>query len=656
MRPQSLLASIMATMAAICREITHASFPLPLGPKLHYSTPTLGRVLIVLAELVAVLVLCFYALHPGDEWQWEDIGYRTGFVACAQLPLVFLLASKNNIIGFLVGASYERLNWLHRWTARVLFLTVTIHMGFWFADWYRFDYIKVKLTTDAITQRGFAAWIILLWIVVSSMAPVRSWNYEFFVIQHIVTFSGLIAAVYLHLPAENKVWIWIPIGLLVCDRFLRWTMTFYNNLNIFHLKMGKKGVLACKATFEPLDCETTRITIVKPPVSWQPGQHVLLSCHAVAPLQSHPFTVASMPADDKMVLLVKCKLGSTKRFLKYAEKQKSLPLIERGHDIIYNCNVLIEGPYGRLRPFRQFDSVFLIAGSSGGIFTIPLLREIVHAWKSVETEAGWQRSWYTPGGAATRYIRFVWVIKSRAQYQWFADQLGAVAQDVEDLKKAGQDCELDMSIYVTCDEEFASSSRADPQIEGCGAACGQPEEVASLEPSMQSNEELKVRSPSVMSVSSKLNGDQASKTPCGPDGACCCQATIEDEDVVEDARSLCQCCCGTVEPQTIENEDSHSTDSTSLDMKTEQMQANTIVSARRIVHPSISTLSGRPQPKNLIRKMLGQALGESAVVVCGPCGLVNNVRQSVVALSDERAVHKGTGAQGIYLHAEAFEY
>lgn len=67
-------------------------------------------------------------------------------------------------------------------------------------------------------------------------------------------------------------------------------------------------------------------------------------------------------------------------------------------------------------------------------------------------------------------------------------------------------------------------------------------------------------------------------------------------------------------------------------------------------------LSGRPHPKNLIRKMLEQALGESAVVVCGPKGLVSNVRQSVVSLSDERAIHKGTGAQGCYLHAENFDY
>jgi hypothetical protein len=65
-------------------------------------------------------------------------------------------------------------------------------------------------------------------------------------------------------------------------------------------------------------------------------------------------------------------------------------------------------------------------------------------------------------------------------------------------------------------------------------------------------------------------------------------------------------------------------------------------------------LSGRPYPRTIIRKVLEKAEGESAVVVCGPRGLADDVRRSVVYLSDERAVHKGTGAQGIYLHVENF--
>ena len=646
----------MATMAATCREVSYASFSIPLGPRFRYASPTLGRVLLVLAELVAVVVLCFYALHPSDEWQWEDIGYRTGFIACAQLPLVFLLAGKNNVIGLLVGVSYEKLNWLHRWTARVLFLTVTMHMGFWFASWSRFDYIKVKLANDAITQRGFAAWVILLWIVISSMAPIRGWNYEFFVIQHIVTFSGLIAVIYLHIPAENKVWVWIPIGLLVFDRLLRWFMTFYTNLAVFHPKANNRGVLACRARFEPLDRETTRITIAKPPIKWRPGQHVLLSCHTVAPLQSHPFTIASTPSDGKLELLVKCKMGGTKRFLKYAEKQQNLPLLEQGHELAHHSTVIIEGPYGRMRPLRQFDSVFLIAGSSGGTFTIPLLRDIVRAWKTAAATTASHSLWSGQSGAVTRYLRFVWVVKSRAQYRWFADQLLVVAQEVEELRGQGHDYELDMSIYVTCDEEFLTGGKENPGQQGCSTIVGQAEEISSSKPSIQYDEKFEMQSTSIKSESSGIDSGKNAKESCGPNGTCCCQATIEDEDAISSTDVQYQCCCGKSEPIITNDESSTSAESMSSDKSSRENLTQNAPITTSIVHPSVSTFSGRPQPKNLIRKTLEQALGESAVVVCGPQGLVSNVRQSVVSLSDERAVHKGTGAQGIYLHAEAFEY
>ena len=91
-------------------------------------------------------MLSFYKLDTLDQWQREDIGCRTGYITLTQLPLIFLLAGKQNIIGVLTGFSYERLNWIHRCTARTLRLTATIHMGFWFRNWNRYDRIGVNLT------------------------------------------------------------------------------------------------------------------------------------------------------------------------------------------------------------------------------------------------------------------------------------------------------------------------------------------------------------------------------------------------------------------------------------------------------------------------------------------------------------------------------
>lgn len=228
-----------ATVIALLRESNYATLPpFSIGRRTVHFVP-LGPVVIILANLVTVLVLCFYKLNTTNQWEWETVGYRTGFITIAQLPLIFLLAGRRNIIGYLTGMGYERLNWFHRWVSRTLWLTATIHMSFWFRNWGQYDYILHQLHNDALAKRGFAAWCILTFIVISSAAPVRRLSYELFVLQHLVTFVGFTVAVWLHAPEEVKVWAWVPIGLLVFDCVARYAWATYANLSIFHRASSK---------------------------------------------------------------------------------------------------------------------------------------------------------------------------------------------------------------------------------------------------------------------------------------------------------------------------------------------------------------------------------------------------------------------------------
>jgi NAD(P)H-flavin reductase len=70
--------------------------------------------------------------------------------------------------------------------------------------------------------------------------------------------------------------------------------------------------------------------------------------------------------------------------------------------------------------------------------------------------------------------------------------------------------------------------------------------------------------------------------------------------------------------------------------------------------PSIIYTYTRPSLPTYIRAPVEATGGETAVAVCGGKSLVAAVRNSVAALSDERAVHKWTGAQGIHLHVEEY--
>lgn len=588
----------------------------------------------MLSNTVVVIVLSFYKLDTLDPWSWEDIGYRTGFISIAQLPLIVLLAGKDNIIGWLTGFGHERLNWLHRWTARTLWLSATLHLGFWFRTWARYDYIKQKLTTDPITQRGLAAWCILTFVVLTAMAPVRRINYEIFVISHLITFAGFIAAIWLHIPHEVKVWVWLPVGFFAFDRLLRAMRLLRLNLTPFQCRARKAdGIWANSASFSPLRGGATRITINKPAFVWRPGQHVFLSCHSVVPLQSHPFTIASLASDEKLELLVKAQQGGTKAFLNHAIRNGDLPTTTQG-DLADSRRVCIEGPYGRMRSLGQFDSVILFAGSTGATFTVPHMRHLVQSWQSTLSK-----------GTLTRRIRFVWVIKSRDQLDWFQDQLDQVIEMTTSYRTSRRKDEkqVDMSIYVTCDEELVAEKSKTGNT--CQAIANyittghhKAEEAASAR-SGETNATKVSTADNVEVISSDSNEETSSQAAgCGPDGSCCCKSTVEDES---DAH-VCTCSPNPKAPA-----------STS---PIEPIKAETWRQSVDLRNPPLKLLSGRPQPKTIIRKVLEEAEGESAVVVCGPQGLRDDVRASVVALSDERAVHKGTGAQGIYLHVEGFGY
>ena len=660
-RPRSAFFKGYATLTATTREISNSIIHFRLFNIRCQSAP-LGKTCLVLGNLMVILVLCFHGLDTTDHWQWENVAYQTGYIAVTQLPLIVLLAGKRNIIGFLIGSSYERLNWLHRWTARTLFLTVTLHMGFWFRSWARYNYIGRKLKTDPIAQRGLAAWCILLWIFLTTFAPMRRWNYEFFVLQHVLTMIGFLVAVFLHLPAQQKVWVWLPIGLYCVDRLARFLNVVYTNLAIFHPGQRYKSIGTCEANMIAIGNDMSRIVIENPPFKWRPGQHVFLSCHSIAPLQSHPFSIASLPEDGRLELLVKCKSGATRRFFSRAQACQQLPSTQIDLETsVGKALVILDGPYGNMRPLQQFDSVFLIAGGSGGSFTIPLLRAIVSRWKANAAEHN--NSKIRSSGFATRFIRFVWVVKSKDEVCWFSDSIEQVASDVAELRKQVPDVGVKFSIYLTCDAALQAVSTS--QATGPAKCAGQNHHESAIA-TRELTQVKEVTNSSIGHDSTHATSDDTStRDACGANGTCCCTAVIEDEGAAKasDLNSS-PCHCASIKKNTLAPSDTEKetpTDDVSVGSSTEGTELDPLTSKFKtesfpVSRPSIDFFTGRPQPKNLIRTMLEQARGESAVVVCGPQGLNENVRSSVVALSDERAVHKGTGAQGIYFWEESFCY
>lgn len=78
---------------------------------------------------------------------------------------------------------------------------------------------------------------------------------------------------------------------------------------------------ANRASFTRLPGNVIRITIENPGIRWKPGQHMFLACHSIVPLQSHPFTIATLPDDNNMD---RKGMGRTGRFFRYASKHDTV--------------------------------------------------------------------------------------------------------------------------------------------------------------------------------------------------------------------------------------------------------------------------------------------------------------------------------------------
>lgn len=508
----------------------------------------MGNVALVAMNLALLLSLIFWGFNLNTNRVWEAIAVRAGWMTLAQLPLVFLMAGKANIVGMVTGSSYERLNWLHRAAARCMLFTSMLHMGYFLRSWARYEYITRKFAIDEHARTGISAFSVLAWMVVSSIAPIRGLRYEIFFLQHMVSGIGFLVAVWYHVPEEAQGYVYVPVALWALDRVVRTLFTLYNSLTIFHRradanaeKSAIKTTLTARATFEPLPGRATRITVHNPPFTWSPGQHAFISIHSLARLQSHPFTITSIPSDNKLEFIVRAHNGGTHLIHEHA--CACLPTTEAPD----TRSVFIDGPYGRLRPLEQFDSVTLIAASTGASFTLPLLRDLIY-----------RRTTALP--VITRRIRFIWVIRSRAQASWFAADLAAA---IDAAATAG--VQLDASVYITCDDFTPQTCGTEP-------------------------------------------------------GACCCANEVDEDEIIS------PCTCG---PSAAE---------------------------QGKLAGGIMPITGRPAIRAVLKKEMEMQRGEGAVVVCGPRGMVDSVKAEVVGLCDERAVCKGSGAQGVYVHAEAFAW
>jgi NAD(P)H-flavin reductase len=575
-RPNNFLEQAYATGTAICREISYPQFLLENRWFQWLSPPSLGRVLFLACYWAIVAYMMTNTAIINDAYYWERIGFRNAWISVTQVPLVYLLAAKSNVIGWIIGSSHERLNWLHRWVSRTLLISVTVHGSFFMREWVRADFVNLELAMMPMVKYGIGAWAILVWTFFTSLSPLRSMAYEIFVLQHIAAAGIFLWLLWIHVPTYAVYNIWFAIGAISFDWILRMLLAVYRNVRLrrTHSCNGTE-IIGHQVELQAVGSDVTVLTIKDVHLSWKAGQHLYLWVPRLGLLESHPFTIATPCTSSKgchcneIQLAIKAQAGFSRRIYQYAvNKQRTARSSLIG---------FIAGPYGVPPKWEAYETLVLISASTGASFTLPILESILD----------------NPGTICTQRIKFLLVVRERSHIDYYVKRLSDALANAETVGIS-----LDVEIAVTDNEGSL----------GDDDTVGRVQEDHHSHISEDEIEELKEggsQQPYVLVKSHSPSSSTSSRYKPSPEKACC---GAEDG---EKSKPL-------------------------LPLK------------------SILYSYGRPDIASFIRLPVEMTGGETSIAVCGGKSLVTTVRNSVARLSDERAVHKGTGAQGIHLHVEEY--
>ena len=259
--------------------------------------------------------------------------------------------------------------------------------------------------------------------------------------------------------------------------------------------------------------------------------------------------------------MVRAQGGFSRKLYKYSQKMQ---VEDKNPSLL----AFISGPYGNPPNCKVYETLVLIAGSTGASFTLPILESAIDS--------------LSLHSSCIRRIRFLLLTSERGFIEFYIHSLLRV---ISQASETGFD--ITINIVVTGSEEIDEDSVSTPK--------GVDNSEALNEPSTHHA----VAIPRTVSQTKERACDsQISEVPASP-------SVITTEKAKE----------------------------TPLQIR-------------------FST--SRPDIAEYIRLAVEITGGETTVAVCGGRSLVSSVRNKVACLSNERAVHKGTGAQGIYLFSEKY--
>ncbi|KAF2435456.1 ferric reductase like transmembrane component [Tothia fuscella] len=253
--------------------------------------PTRGQALFIGYLILINIVLTFANIGTVTPNAWYDttkaqyssyISNRTGVLSFANIPLLILYASRNNVLLWVTNWSHSTFLLLHRWVAWICTIQAVVHSILYLQD-------RVALGTHTAEAKtpywiwGIVATLGMCILLPTSILPLRKKFYELFLVWHVVVSVLVVAGCYLHIIYRfehqwgYEAWIFAAFAVWGFERIMR------------VLRVARNGVRT--ATITKIDEEYIRVDV--PGVSGDGHAYLYFPTLTWRVWENHPFSVAS---------------------------------------------------------------------------------------------------------------------------------------------------------------------------------------------------------------------------------------------------------------------------------------------------------------------------------------------------------------------------
>ncbi|KAG9857046.1 putative plasma membrane ferric-chelate reductase, partial [Aureobasidium melanogenum] len=389
-----------------------------------------------------------------SAWIWDDksqqlwryVADRTGIMAYATLPCIWIFAGRNNVFLWTTGLSYQTFNIYHRHIARAGTILAIVHSAVY--TWLFVEFEGWSMFRREFTQLwlllGVVATFTMCLLLLFSASWLRIKFYEIFLVLHIVLSVITLVGCFLHtsiFDAKYDSYLWPIVIVWLLDRALRLFRLIACNV---HVRLGKQVVHHTHSIASySKESDVIRLDIRTNSFFAQPaaGQfYYLYQPSTWQGYENHPFTLGawypqSPASEDADTYLLQHddlpnEFDQSNSIPRYQSTVQNLTFWIRPYDgwtrrlrdeclqeptRLFEPTILLEGPYGHHCPISSYDSVLLIAGGTGIASAVPYILEHMALSKAGESD--------------TTHMHLLWTVRQASFIEEvFAKELRIAAQ------------------------------------------------------------------------------------------------------------------------------------------------------------------------------------------------------------------------------------